>query len=140
MVLFQFSFLEKNSPGKNSLFSLSNFLKVKPKVSTSNVAATILLYSISYDLTTIIYHQTQHYRYLNKCIKGPLCVVRFFVHQSLTLQQSRSLIVNSKGDFEVLNHSLEGDWRTAVYHVLHVLFSCHTHWQRQYIWLIRIMI
>ena len=54
MVLFQLSFLEKNSPDENSLFSLLNFLKVKPKVSMRNVAAPILLYNTTHHLTIII--------------------------------------------------------------------------------------
>ena len=35
--IFQFSFFKKNSPHENSFFSLLNFFKAKPKVSTYNV-------------------------------------------------------------------------------------------------------
>ena len=96
MVLFQFSFLEKNSPGKNSLFSLSNFLKVKPKVSTCNVAAPILLYIISYDLTTIISNIELNTIGININVSRDLCVWCDFLCISHSLSSKVALWLSSQ--------------------------------------------
>ena len=95
MVLFWLSFLKKNSPDENSLFSLLNFLKVKLKVSTCNVAAPILLYSISYDLTTIISNNKLNIIGINIHVSRDLCVWCNF------LCISHSLLAKSLSDCQV---------------------------------------